>query len=117
MTSLVIKIFSVPLGVIIASWLFPNVEFTRLYQPIIVGLVAAGLGLIMEYWVLRKGTLWLSTFSDLIAGWVIVYGVSLLFTTAYVSVWGAFWTAVLLTVIEYFLHRFLIVKGLTKKHA
>ncbi|MCM3634328.1 DUF2512 family protein [Paenibacillus camelliae] len=117
MTSLIIKLFSVPIGIIIASWIFPNVEYTRLYQPIIVGLISAGVGLIMEFIILRRKTLWLSTFSDLIVSWVIVFGISLMFNTAYVSIWGAFWTAVLLTVMEYFLHRFLIEKGLTKKHA
>ncbi|MFC6334465.1 DUF2512 family protein [Paenibacillus septentrionalis] len=117
MTSLLIKILSVPLGLIIASWIFPNVEYSRLYQPIIVGLILAAVGLAMEYAILRKGTLWISTFADFIVSWVLVFGLSLLFDTAYVSVWGAFWAAVLLTVVEYFLHLLLIKNGLAKKHA
>jgi hypothetical protein len=109
------KIVICPLAVIIASYIFPNVNYANLYQPIIVGLVLAGAGVLMEYLFLKKGTLWFSTGMDFAASVLIVYFVSLFFTGALVTFFGAVLVGLLLAVTEYFTHRWLIQTGKTQK--
>jgi hypothetical protein len=109
------KLVICPLTVIIAAFLLPNVNFANLFQPIIVGLVLAGAGVMMEYFFLKEGTLWLSTGMDFVASVLIVYFVSLFFVGALVTFFGAILTGLLLAVTEYFTHRWLIQTGKTQK--
>jgi hypothetical protein len=115
MTSLLIKLFVCPLGVIISDWLFPNVDFAAYYQAIIVGLLLAGAGTVMEYMFLRKGTLWISNLMDLGASVLIVYFISNLFTGTVVTFFGAILTGILLGVTEHITHLWLIRTGKTRK--
>lgn len=117
MTSLLFKLITFPIGVLLASWLFGNVDYASFYQPLVVGLIAAVVGVLMEYVILRKGTLWLSLFADVIVGWVLIYVVSLMFEGARVTIWGALLTSILVGVIEYFIHTYLLKHDLAKKHA
>ena len=116
MTSLLLKLITVPLAVVVSSWIFPDVDFGAVYQPIIVGLLLAVVGLLMEYMLLREGTVWISTLVDFVTTVVIVYFVSNLFDDGYVTWMGAVWTSLLISVIEYFLHRYLVESGKTKKY-
>ena len=115
MTSLLLKLITVPLAVVVSSWIFPNVDYGAVYQPIVVGLLLAVIGLLMEYMLLQEGTVWISTLADFVTSVVIVYFVSNLFDNGYVTLMGAVWTSLLLSVIEYFLHRYLVESGKTKK--
>ena len=115
MTSLLLKLITVPLAVVVSSWIFPNVDYGAVYQPIVVGLLLAVIGLLMEYMLLQEGTVWISTLADFVTSVVIVYFVSNLFDNGYVTLMGAVWTSLLLSVIEYFLHRYLVESGKMKK--
>lgn len=115
MSSLLMKIIMCPLVVIIADFLFPNVDYANIWQPIIVGLVLAAAGVIMEYMILQRGTLWISTFADAVVSLIIVYFVSNSFPDVEVTFFGALLTAVLLGVVEYFTHLWLIQSGRAKK--
>ncbi|MFD0869379.1 Protein of uncharacterised function (DUF2512) [Chlamydia abortus] len=115
MASLIMKIIACPIGVLIAAWLFPNVDYGAYYQAIIVGLILAVVGVLMEYLLLKRGTLWTSTLMDFIASVIIVYFVSNMFAGASVTFWGAVLTGLLLAVIEYFTHLWLIRSGRTQK--
>lgn len=115
MSSLLMKIIMCPVAVIIASFLFPNVDYLNIWQPIIVGLILAVAGVLMEYMILKRGTLWISTFADAVVSLVIVYFVSNWFPGAEVTFFGALLTAVLLGIIEYFTHLWLIQSGRAKK--
>lgn len=115
MTSLWIKFFGCPLGVILAAWLLPNVDYTSYYQPIVIGFILAGVGVLMEYLLLREGTLWTSTMLDFAASVLIVYFVSKLMPGAAVTWIGAILTGALLAVLEYFTHLWLIRNGKTQK--
>ncbi|WP_199622686.1 DUF2512 family protein [Paenibacillus alkalitolerans] len=114
MAGLFVKLIVCPLTVILASYLFPNVNYTALYQPIIVGLVLAVAAHMMEVFLLKEGTFWLSTAMDFIAATLIVYFVSL-FQAANVTFFGAILTAILLTLTEIVQHRWLIRSGRTQK--
>lgn len=115
MTGFIVKIFMCPIIVIISAYLFANVNYPAIYQPIIVGLVLAVVGHMMELMLLRRGTFWVSTIADFVASTLIVYFVSLLFAGTYVSFLGAVLTAVLLSISEYFQHLWLLGSGRTQK--
>ncbi|MGY4689122.1 DUF2512 family protein [Salibacterium sp. K-3] len=115
MTGLIIKIFVCPITVVISSFIFPNVNYENLWQPIIVGLILAVSAHVMEVFILKEGTFWLSTIADFIAASAIVYIVSLFFDTAAVSFFGALLTGLLLTITEIAQHNWLIKNGKTEK--
>ncbi len=60
-------------------YLLPGVDFASLWQPILVGLVLALIGVAMEYSILRRGTLWVSVAADFAASVLIVYLLFLIF--------------------------------------
>jgi hypothetical protein len=115
LASFLMKLVICPAAVIIASYLLPNLNYSTLYQPIIVGLVLAAAGVMMEYLFLKEGTIWISTGMDFVASVLIVYFVSLLFVGASVTFFGAVLVGLLLAITEYFTHRWLVQTGKTKK--
>ncbi|WP_026701485.1 DUF2512 family protein [Salibacterium aidingense] len=115
MIGLIIKIFICPITVLISSFIFPNVNFENLWQPIIVGLILAVCAHVLEIFILKEGTFWFSSIVDFIAASIIVYVVSLFFTTATVTIFGAFLTGLLLSITELAQHNWLIKSGKTEK--
>jgi uncharacterized membrane protein YeaQ/YmgE (transglycosylase-associated protein family) len=115
MMGLLIKLVVCPITVIFASYLFPTMSYGAIYQPIIVGLILAAAGHIMELFLLKPGTFWISTFADFIAATLIVYIVSMFFEAAYVTFVAALFTGFLLAVTEYFQHQWLLKYGKTLK--
>ncbi len=115
MTSFIMKVIICPLALMLSDWLFASVEFTTYTQPIIIGLILAVVGTIMEFILLRRGTVWMSTFMDFIATFLIVYFVSNWYEGAVVTLWGALLVSLILGVAEYFTHRWLVGNGKTKK--
>jgi hypothetical protein len=102
------KIIICPLIVALSAYILPNVNFTHILQPIIIGFVLAIAGTAMEYVFLRRGALWTSLFLDFIASIIIIYGMSLLMRGTIVTFMGAIIVALFLTIIEYFTHLYLI---------
>jgi uncharacterized membrane protein YecN with MAPEG domain len=115
LASFLMKLVICPAAVIIASYLLPNLNYSTLYQPIIVGLVLAAAGVMMEYLFLKEGTIWISTGMDFVASVLIVYFVSLLFVGASVTFFGAVLVGLLLAITEYFTHRWLVQTGKAQK--
>lgn len=111
------KLVICPVGVIIASYLFPNINFANIGQAVILGVILAIAGTALEYVFLREGTLWTSTAMDWVASTVVIYFVSFLFTGAEVTFVGAALAGLLLAITEYFQHRYLIESGKTTKTA
>ncbi|MGP4107147.1 DUF2512 family protein [Virgibacillus sp. L01] len=115
MTGLVVKLLVCPIGLFLAAWIFPNVDFGYWYQPIILGVVLAFVGYFMERIMLREETNWLSTFMDFVASTVIVYFGAMLFADTEVTFLGAILTGALLAVTEIFQHNWLLDSGRVKK--
>jgi uncharacterized membrane protein HdeD (DUF308 family) len=114
-TSLWIKLIACPVIVIFGMYLFDNVNYAAFYQPVVLGIILALLGVSMEYVLLKKGTFWFSIVADFVASVLIVFFISNLFTNADVTLFGAILVAILLTISEYFTHRYLIKSEKTKK--
>jgi uncharacterized membrane protein YeaQ/YmgE (transglycosylase-associated protein family) len=111
---LLIKIFVCPAVVILASYIISGLSYISFYQGIIVGLILAVAGQMMEVVLLKRDTIWFSTFLDFVAATIIVYFVSK-FLGAPVTFAGSLLVAALLAVTEYFQHVWLIRTGRTKK--
>lgn len=116
LAGLLIKLVVCPAVVLLSAYvLFADVYYPSLYQPIVVGLVLAIAAHMMEVFMLRPGTLWISTAMDFVAATVIVYFSEFFFTGARITFVGAMLTAFLLSITEYFQHKWLIQSGRTEK--
>jgi uncharacterized membrane protein YvlD (DUF360 family) len=115
MTSLILKIFICPLSLMLSDWLFTSVNFSTYSQAIVIGLILAVVGTAMEYLLLRRDTVVLSTIMDFVATLLIVYFVSQWYQGANVTFWGAVLVALVVGVIEYFTHLWLVRNDKTQK--
>ncbi|AOY76796.1 DUF2512 family protein [Clostridium formicaceticum] len=115
MIGLLIKLVVCPVVVVLADIILPGINYTNLYQPIIVGVILAVLAHMMEIAILRKGSSGISNLMDFIAASLVIYYSQLLFTGARISIYSAMLAAFLLAITEYFQHVWLINKGKTKK--
>jgi hypothetical protein len=115
LTSLFMKIILCPLIVALSAYVLPNVNFSHMLQPILIGLVLAVVGTFMEYLFLKKGSVWLSTFLDFVASVIIIYGLSLFMDGAIVTFVGALIVSFVLAVTEYFTHSYLVNTNKTRK--
>ncbi|GAB3805138.1 DUF2512 family protein [Virgibacillus kimchii] len=111
MNGLVVKLLVTPIGIIIASWIFPNVNFAGWYQPIIIGVLLAFVGYAMELAILNENTKWLTVFIDWGVSAIFIYFSAFLFVNTFVSFWGAVLTGALLAVTEIFQHNWLLNSG------
>lgn len=105
---LIVKLIVAPIGIILASWIFPNVNFEYWYQPVLLGFVVAIVGHLLEVAMLRKDTNWIMTILDFVISAAIVYFGALLFANSSVTFWGSLLTGALLAVAEYFEHNWLL---------
>lgn len=117
MSGLVVKLLVTPIGIVLASWIFPNVNFGSWYQPIIIGVLLAFIGFAMELAILNENTNWLSTFIDWGVSTIFIYFGAMFFVNTSVTFWGAFLTGALLAVTEIFQHNWLLNSGRTQKRS
>lgn len=115
MIGLIIKLIVCPLVVLLSMAIFPNVNYTSIWHPIIVGLILALGAHMMEVFMLKKGTYWISTVMDFVAATLIVYFVSMFFAGAEVTFFGALLTGFALTLTELPQHSYLIKSKKTQK--
>lgn len=115
MTGLVVKLIVCPLTIFLSDALFPQVYYPFVYQPILIGIIVAIVAYALEVMILKRGTLWISTFADFIGAAVIVYFVTLLLPGATITVTGALLTALVLALTEHIQHIWLISTGRTKE--
>ncbi|MDN4074504.1 DUF2512 family protein [Fictibacillus terranigra] len=108
MTSLILKLIAVPIVLLISAFFFPGVHFESFWQIIVVGITLAVLGVALEYFILRRGALWISVLADFAVSWIIVYYASNFQWYASVTWYGALLTSLLLGIVEYFTHRYLL---------
>ncbi|MDN4522868.1 DUF2512 family protein [Fictibacillus fluitans] len=108
MISLIIKLIAIPVVLIVSAFFFPGVHFEDYWQIAVVAITLAVLGVPLEYFVLRKGAFWLSVLIDVLVSWILVYYASNFQWEASMTWYGAFLTSLLLGVLEYVTHRFLL---------
>ncbi|WP_134700579.1 DUF2512 family protein [Ammoniphilus sp. YIM 78166] len=115
MTGLWMKIVVCPTVILFVNWITMDVYYPRFYQALVVGLVLAFSGHMMEVMWLQRGRLWMMTIVDFFASAAIVFVSQFFFAGAYVSMIGALIAASFLAITEYYQHRWLIREGKTEK--
>jgi uncharacterized membrane protein YvlD (DUF360 family) len=115
MTSFILKLIMNPIALWLSAIMFTGLEFADWTQFVILGAIIAVAGIALEILFLKRGTLWISTVLDWAAITLIVYYVTPLFTGAIATFTASLLTGLLFTFVEYFLHRYLLAAGLTKK--
>jgi len=115
MSGFLVKIIVCPLIVYISDFFSKQVSFTALYQPVIIGLILAVAAHTMELYILRPGSLWISTAIDFVTATLIIYFIPFFMKGLRMSFGGAISTAVLFTITEIFQHSWLINSNKTVK--
>ncbi|WP_246050043.1 DUF2512 family protein [Aquibacillus sediminis] len=105
--NLIAKLIICPIAVVIAWFLFP-IDFAYFYQPIILGVVLAIVGRVMERMLLRRETMTLALIADFVAAAALVYFITPFFVGGEVTFWGAVLTALLIGLTEIPQHRALV---------
>ncbi|MFD1706905.1 DUF2512 family protein [Siminovitchia sediminis] len=117
MLNLLMKLIICPIIVAFAGSMLTNVNFSNAWQPIIIGFTLAVAGHLLEWALLSESTYLLSAAADFVFSFFIVYALSYFFFTAEVTLMGAAITALLLTLVELFVHTWLIRSGRARKEA
>jgi Protein of unknown function (DUF2512). len=115
MTGIIMKLIICPLTLIVSNYLFTDVYYPYIYQPIFIGIVLAIAGNLMELSLLKPGTLLISTIADFLLSFVIVYFSQFILPESRLTLIGAALTSTLLALTEYFQHLYLIRSGKTIK--
>lgn len=113
MIGLVLKLVVCPVIILLSNYIL-GLQYT-IAQGLYVGCLIAIVGHFMEVLILKNGTLWISTISDFIVAFAVIYLSQFLLANVALTISGALLTAFVLTIIEYFEHLFLIRTGKTKK--
>jgi hypothetical protein len=111
------KIIITPIVLLIAASLLTNVHYVYTYQPIVIGVTLAVAGHLLEWALLSRNTFWLNTIADFVLSTLMIFILSYFFAGAEVTFMGAVVTALFLTVIEFFVHMWLIRSGRAVKEA
>jgi uncharacterized membrane protein YvlD (DUF360 family) len=105
---LLLKILIAAVIVLVSDFLIANVFYPSFYQPILVGIVLAAVGYMMEKALLRRGTVWVTTGLDIVASAILLYISVYFFPGSRITLDGALLTALFLGIAEYFYHHWLI---------
>lgn len=112
---LLLKVIVVPAIVLISDFLIASVFYPAYYQPILVGVVLALIGHLLDKMFLRPGTLWATTALDIAAFAIVLYLSAYFFPGARMPLDGALLTALFLGLTEYYYHRWLIDREIENK--
>jgi hypothetical protein len=108
MNRLLLKLLIAAAIVLVSDFLIANVYYPSFYQPILVGIVLAAVGHLMDKALLRSGTVWITTGLDIVAAAILLYISVYLFPGSRITLDGALLTALFLGIGEYFYHVWLI---------
>lgn len=114
MTNLILKIIVLPIVVALCSGLFDSFDLVAWYQPIGIGVALAIIGHLMEKMMLRRNTTVMTDIADFITAAIVVYVLTLFYDGARINLWGAILTALVITLVEIPIHRWLVRSGRTE---
>lgn len=109
MRGLFLKLIVTPIGLLALSGIFPSqIHYPHTALLVLLGLVIAFVGHGMEVLLLRRHTIWLSTFLDFAAVALIMYFSQFLMQGAYITVFGILATGLVIASIEHFQHIYFV---------
>ncbi|MDM5198409.1 DUF2512 family protein [Fictibacillus enclensis] len=105
MQSLLLKIISIPLILLLCTFWFEGVSFNKPLPFLIITIILAPLAVLMEYIFLPRLSFWLTFIADFVLSYLLVYVISSFMAGAYVSLWGAFLIALAYSLVELLIHK------------
>lgn len=112
MNRLLIKAIASPLLLWLSAWLFDGLAYGSINQMIMLGLILALAGALVEWAFLRPGMLWFNTVLDWPLYTFLIYGLTPLFNGAVATFLSSVSAGLLFTFAEYALHRYFINRRL-----
>lgn len=110
MTGLIVKLIACPILLVILSYLLPShISYPNLWTPVIVGALLAVVGFGSEVIFLGPSTIMASTIADFFVTAIVVYFSQ--WGSGNVTYMGAIIAGILVAVVEYPLHIYLINNG------
>lgn len=102
MLSFIIRLFVTPLLLYLVTKVSQEVEYSSLYQPILIGVILAVIGQLMEIKLYETRLLWACLTIDFTAAFGIIYLSQFLFNHALITPKAALMTSVIFFLSEYF---------------
>lgn len=115
MVGLIIKIIVCPIVLLLSDYFLGDVNFSYVSQAIIVGIVLAIIGHVMELLLLKRKTVWLNTSLDFGAAFAVVFLSQYFARGISITIPGALIVAFVVAVAEHFVHLYLVRSGRAKK--
>jgi uncharacterized membrane protein YjjP (DUF1212 family) len=115
MLNLIVKLIAGPVIMIVTDYLIDEITYPNLISPILVGLSVGLAAYGLDFLILRRKQLWISLGGDLITAVFLIYFFSNMFGGHPMTFIGSLITGILFTMVEYFLHRYLLSSGKVKK--
>ncbi|MGG1573391.1 DUF2512 family protein [Fictibacillus sp. NRS-1165] len=105
MQSLLLKIISIPLILLLCTFWFESVTFNKPLPFLIITIILAPIAVLMEYVFLPRLSFWSVIAADFIVSYIVVYTISSIMSGAYVTLWGTFLISLAFTLVELLIHR------------
>ncbi|MGC5328854.1 DUF2512 family protein [Brevibacillus sp. SYSU BS000544] len=115
MAGFIMKVIMLPIIVALSDYFLANVDYGSLYRAVMVGVILAIVGQLMEVMILKRGTIWTSTVLDFVTAFAVIYFSQYFFPGAGVTVLGAFIVSVVIGLVEYLTHTWLVRSGRAEK--
>ena len=108
-TNLILKLVLSPVIIIICDLFSPyQINYNAVYEAIVIGLFVGIVNFALEWLMLGRGTLYVTTILDFIITMCIVFFGTMLYEDALVSTLGSLIISVIITIMEFFLHTWLL---------
>ncbi|MGV3489556.1 MAG: DUF2512 family protein [Tuberibacillus sp.] len=108
-TNLILKLALSPIIIIICDLFTPNlINYNAVYEAIVIGLFVGIVNFAIEWLMLARGTLWVTTIIDFIVTCAIVFFGTSFYPDAFMSTLGALIVTVIISIMEFFLHSWLL---------
>lgn len=111
MTSFLLKAIICPLVLILSDGMSEQIRYSHIGQAIVLGLILAAAGTLIEYFLLREGTLWISVAADFAVTVIALYYITNMFEGSSMTFAAAIVVSLILAATEILIHLGLIRTG------
>ncbi|GGH88404.1 uncharacterized membrane protein YvlD (DUF360 family) [Pullulanibacillus pueri] len=112
MINLLIKLLLSSVIIIACDAISPySIQFGAMYEAIILGVFIGLINYAIEWLLFARGTFWITTILDFVITLCVLFFGVMIFDDAYIGTSGAVVTAILITIVEFILHSWLLKKN------
>ncbi len=115
MVGFITKIIIFPVILLLSSYIFTDISYPYFYQSIFVGVILAAITHLVDLALLRPGFLIINTIGEFLVAFAVIYSTQFLLPGASVNLIGTSIAATILTIVEFFINRYLLTNATLKK--